>query len=190
VSSSSDGTVQVDRYLAEVGSPQRETLEGLRSTLRRILPHATEAMRYGMPALTLDGNAVAGYAAYKEHCGYFPMSGSVIEAAGSAVSGYTVSKGGLRFPPDRSLPVGLVRRLVRLRLDELAAVEDGKRFEYYDDGQLKAAGRMKGGRLHGRWAWYRKDGTRSRTGQFADGEQVGVWKTWARDGTCVSTTRH
>ena len=154
-----------------------------------MLPHAAETMKYGMPALTLDGNAVAGYAAYKEHCGYFPMSGSVIEAAGSAVAGYAASKGGLQFPTDRPLPVGLVRRLVKLRLAEIAAVEDGKRFEYFDDGQLKAVGRMKGGQLHGRWTWYRKDGTRSRTGRFSNGEQTGTWETWDRDGNLVRTAR-
>jgi antitoxin component YwqK of YwqJK toxin-antitoxin module len=84
--------------------------------------------------------------------------------------------------------VSLVRRLVRLRLDEISAVEHGSRIEYYDDGTVKAAGRMKDGRLHGDWRWYRRDGSLSRTGRFRCGARVGTWETWDRDGHLVRTT--
>ena len=153
------------------------------------MPHTEEAIRYGMPALTLQGKAVAGYASFADHCGYYPMSGDVIAAAGDAVSGYEVSKGGLQFPVDRPLPMRLVRRLVTLRLAELAAVTDGVRFEFYGDGQLKATGRMKGGELDGAWKWYRKDGSLSRTGRFDVGRQVGTWTTYDREGGTVRVTK-
>lgn len=73
-----------------------------------------------MPAMVLDGTGVAGYATFRDHCGYFPLSGKVLEAAGDAVAGYRHSKGGIRFGFDERLPVALVRRLVELRLAELA----------------------------------------------------------------------
>ncbi len=183
-----DGTRQVDAYLEAVEGPQRGTLARLRSTLRSVLPRSHEAMKYGMPAVVLDGKGVAGYAAFKEHCGYFPMSSAVLDAAGPAVGAYPRSKGGLRFPVDRPLPVSLVRRLVRLRLDEISAVQHGPRTEYYDDGTVKAAGRMKDGELHGDWRWYRRDGSLSRTGRFRSGTRVGTWQTWDRDGHLVRTT--
>ena len=179
----------VDTYLAGVTPEQRAALILVRKTLRSILPHATEGIRYGMPAFALDGKGIAGYAAYKDHCGYFPMSGSVIEAAGDAVAGYETTKGGIRFDVDQRLPVGLVRRLVELRIAELAAVETGKRTEYYPDGQLKAVGPMKDGQLHGHWKWYRRDGTLMRTGQFSHGDQVGTWTTWDAAGNSVKVTR-
>ena len=185
----SEGTEKVDRYLSGVPEPQRTTLERLRSDLRRLLPHADEAIRYGMPALTLQGKAVAGYASFADHCGYYPMSGDVIAAAGDAVAGYEVSKGGVQFPVDRALPMALVRRLVTLRLAELAAVTDGVRYEFFADGQLKATGRMKGGELDGSWKWYRKDGSLLRAGRFAEGEQVGSWTTYDRDGGVSRVTR-
>ena len=183
------GTEQVDAYLAGVNSPQRETLDTLRETIRSILPHADEAMKYGMPAFTLGGKGVAGYAAFKDHCSYFPMSGAVLDREGDAVSRYETSKGGLRFGSEERLPVGLIRRLVKLRIEELSAVENGKRSEYYGDGRLKAVGQMKDGQLHGHWKWFRRDGTLMRTGQFAHGEQVGTRTTWNRDGTRAKTTR-
>ena len=186
--SAATGSDEVDRYLADLPQPSRDTLVALRATLRTILPHATEGLKYGMPAFALDGKGVAGYAAFTDHCSYFPMSGSVLETAGSAVARYTVSKGGLQFPLDRPPPATLLRRLVKLRLAEISSVENGKRNEYYPDGGLKASGSMKHGELHGRWTWYRQDGSVSRTGRFADGERTGTWETWDRDGNLVRAT--
>ena len=44
----------------------------------------------------------------------------MLESAGGLLDGYTTSKGGLRFAVDRPLPKTLLKRLVRLRLDEAA----------------------------------------------------------------------
>jgi len=184
------GAEQVDAYLAAVRSPHRATLDALRATIRSILPYADEAIKYGMPAFTLGGKGIAGYAAFKNHCSYFPMSGAVLDAAADALAGYQTSKGAIRFGIDERLPVALVRRLVKLRLAELAAVENGRRREYFDDGRLRATGQMKDGKLHGRWEWFRRDGTLMRTGRFELGEQVGTWTTWNRDGTSSKTTRY
>lgn len=183
------GAKLVDTYLAGLAPPQRATLEGLRATLLRILPHATEGMKYGMPAVLLGDKAIAGYAGFTEHCSYFPHSGAVLTKAGRAAARYPVSKGGLRFPVDRPPPIGLVRKLVKLRLAELAEVTNGPRFDYYPDGQLKATGTMKNGQLHGAWKWFRKDGTLMRTGRFAQGTQVGTWETFDARGKRVKTTR-
>ena len=162
----------------------------MRATLRKLLPHADEGMKYGMPSFALDGHGVAGYAAFKAHCGYFPMSSSVLVAAGDAIAKYETSKGGLRFPIDEPLPVSLVRKLVKLRLAEFDAVTDGARRAYYPDGRLKAAGRMKDGQLHGAWKWYRQDGSLMRTGSFKNGAKTGAWQTYDRDGAVVRTQRH
>lgn len=178
----------VDGYLAGLDAAPRACLDALRSTLRTVLPHAEEAIKYAMPAMVLDGVAVAGYAAFRDHCGYFPMSGSVIDAAGDAIDRFPRSKGGFRFGFEERLPVALVRRLVKLRLAELAAVTNGTRREYYDDGQAKAVGPMKAGALHGSWQWFRRDGTLLRTGQFSHGREVGTWTTWNRDGTAAKVT--
>jgi len=180
----------VDRYLDGAPAPQRETLGDLRATLGSVLPHGVEMMKYGMPAITLDGVGVAGYGAFRDHCSYFPMSGAVIEAAGERLSGYRTSKGAIQFGVDERLPVGLVRHLVRLRLAEIADVEDGRRREYHSDGRLKAVGAMRGGAMHGAWEWFRKDGTLMRTGRFTEGNRVGTWTTWDREGTVVKVTEY
>ena len=74
-------------------------------------------------------------------------------------------------------------------LDEISAVADGARIDYFPDGRVKAEGRMKAGRLHGAWKWYRHDGSLMRAGHFLHGEQSGVWATFDRSGRLVTAKR-
>lgn len=127
MTATADGVAQVEAFLAAVQQPHRSTLLALRATLRRVLPTATECLKYGMPCFVVDGKGVAAYAAFKQHCSYFPMSGGVLAAAGPLLDGYVTTSGSLHFPIDRPLPVKVVRRLVRLRLDEIAAAAEAKR---------------------------------------------------------------
>ena len=180
----------VDAKLAKVAEPHRTTLLALRATLRELLPHAEECLKYGMAAFTVQGKGVAAYEAFKGHCSYFPMSGGVLERVTGLPAGTSASKGTLQFPVDRPLSKAVVRRRVRARLDEISDVTNGKRFEFYDDGSVKAVGSMKDGQPHGAWTWYRQDGTRMRTGKFAAGQQVGTWQTWDRDGRLVTSTTY
>lgn len=109
----------VDEYLETAPEPHRSTLAELRATLRRILPEAEETISYGMPAFKMKGKAVAGYAYFKNHCSYFPHSGTVLPVLGDDLAGYEHSKGTLKFPVDQSLPETLVQRLVQVRLKQL-----------------------------------------------------------------------
>lgn len=109
----------VDEYLERAPEPQRSTLIQLRATLREILPQGEETISYNVPAFEVDGKPVAGYAAFKNHCSYFPHSGSVLPQLGEELADYQWSKGTLRFPVDQPLPGSLVRRLVEVRLEQL-----------------------------------------------------------------------
>jgi uncharacterized protein YdhG (YjbR/CyaY superfamily) len=184
------GPADVDARLSKVPEPHRTTLLALRGALRKVLPHADEMLKYGMPCFVLQGIGVAGYDAFKQHCSYFPMSGSVLRKVDSLPVGTASSKGTLQFPIDRPLPIGLVRTLVAVRLAEISDVSDGKRFDFYPDGAPKAVGGMKRGQPHGAWKWYRQDGSLMRTGQFTAGEPAGTWETWHRDGHLVKATRY
>ena len=107
----------VDDYLAATPEPQRSTLIQLRAMLASILPEAEEGISYGVPALKVDGRAVAGYAAAKRHCSYFPHSGSVIShVEPKLLEGYDWSKGTLRFPVDTLPEEALIRSLVEIRV--------------------------------------------------------------------------
>jgi len=109
----------VGEYLNAAPKPQRSTLLQLRGTLRNILPDATEMLSYGVPTFRVGKSAVAGYAYFKNHCSYFPHSGSVLSELADELEAYQWSKGTLRFPIGESLPQPLVQRLVAVRLEQL-----------------------------------------------------------------------
>jgi uncharacterized protein YdhG (YjbR/CyaY superfamily) len=111
----------VDAYLAHVPSPQRETLESLRRTLRGLLPDAEEGISYGVPCFKVGGQGIAGFASYRGHCSYLPMSGSVLATLADEVAEYKTSKGALKFAIDQTLPDALVRTLVSARQAEVAS---------------------------------------------------------------------
>jgi uncharacterized protein YdhG (YjbR/CyaY superfamily) len=112
----------VDEYIDAAPQPHRDTLVSLRAALRRIIPEGEEQISYGMPAFRLGGKVIAGYAHFKNHCSYFPHSGSVLPALASELSGYDWDGGTLRFPVDQPPPAALVARLVEVRLEQLGLV--------------------------------------------------------------------
>ena len=109
----------VDEYLDGAPEPHRSTLLALRATIRKQLPDAAEGLSYGVPAFKIGGKPVAGYAYFKNHCSYFPHSGSVRPQLGDELDSYEWSKGTLKFPIDRPLPEGLVARLLEVKLAEV-----------------------------------------------------------------------
>lgn len=117
---------RVDAYLDALGPEHRAGLVELRATLRELLPEAEECMSYGVPGYRLDGAVVAGFAAAKRHLSYFPHSGSVLPQVADELSGYSWSRGTLRFPVGSTLPRPLVQRLLDLRLEQVRGPDEGR----------------------------------------------------------------
>ena len=112
----------VAEYLAKVPDAPRAALERLRKTIRATAPGATETISYQMPAFKLNGRFLVSYAAFKDHCSLFPASKGVIEAHGDELRPYLSGKGTLRFTTDKPIPAALVRKIVRTRIAENAAL--------------------------------------------------------------------
>ena len=106
----------IDDYIAGFPDETRKTLEGLRSAIRAAAPGAEEKISYQMPSFDLGGNLVY-FAAFKSHIGFYPTS-SGIEAFRRELSSYEVSKGTVRFPLDKPLPLKLISRIVKFRVAE------------------------------------------------------------------------
>ena len=113
------GEKAVDDFLLQVPEPQRSTLQELRTMLKKILPDGEEKIHYGVPAIQINGKSIAGYASAKKHCSYFPHSGALFEPLAELLTKYDYSKGTLHFPIDKCLPITLVRKLVKARLEQL-----------------------------------------------------------------------
>lgn len=106
----------MDAFLADLPEPQRSTLQLVRSRIHEAFPAVEECFSYGVPAFRIDGVVVAGLAARKNGCSYYPMSGSLLDGIDLAALGYTRTKGALQFPADEALPIDLLRELITTRL--------------------------------------------------------------------------
>jgi len=113
----------IDAYLAGVPEEMRAALEKVRRAIRAAAPGAVEKISYGMPSFKYGGKQLAYFAAFTNHCSFFPSSVAVIDAHRQALAKYSLSKGTIRFPPDKPLPDSLVRKLVRARIAEIDAKE-------------------------------------------------------------------
>lgn len=105
----------IDGYLAAVSDDKRAALEKLRKAIRAAVPKAEECISYALPAFRLEGKFLVAFGAAANHCAFYPGS-SPIEACRDELRGYDTSKGTLRFPADKPLPVALVRKLVKARI--------------------------------------------------------------------------
>jgi uncharacterized protein YdhG (YjbR/CyaY superfamily) len=111
----------VEDYLAALPEDQRAALEMLRKTIRDAAPEATETISYQMPTFKDRGRVLVYYAAFKDHCSLFPASEAVMEALGEELKPYFSGKGTLRFTPDKPIPVALVKKIVKARIEKNAA---------------------------------------------------------------------
>jgi uncharacterized protein YdhG (YjbR/CyaY superfamily) len=108
----------VDEYLAAVPEPARSTLNKIRATILSVVPpEATEGISYGMPAFKYKG-ALVFFAAFSNHCSFFPGSLAVMAAFKNELKDYPTSKGTVRFPIDKPLPATLVKKMVKARIAE------------------------------------------------------------------------
>jgi uncharacterized protein YdhG (YjbR/CyaY superfamily) len=111
----------IDDYLAGVPEPQRSTLLAVRAIVEELLPDDAEpGIAYGLAAYKLDGVGVAGFGAYKDHCTYAPMSGSITAELADVLAGYDTTKGAVRFPADAPLPREILAALLDARRAEIA----------------------------------------------------------------------
>jgi uncharacterized protein YdhG (YjbR/CyaY superfamily) len=107
----------IDEYLSRVSEDKRAALQKLRKTIQSAAPKAEECISYQIPSYRQNGMLV-GFAAAANHCSFFLMSSSTIEAHKEELRGYDTSKGTIRFQPDKPLPAALVRKLVKARIAE------------------------------------------------------------------------
>jgi len=106
----------IDEYIASFPKDVQAILQSMRRVIRESAPRAEEAISYGIPTFKLNGNLVH-FAAFKNHIGFFPASTPIV-AFKKELSPYELSKGTVRFPLDQPIPFGLVKKIVRYRVQE------------------------------------------------------------------------
>jgi uncharacterized protein YdhG (YjbR/CyaY superfamily) len=110
---------KVAAYFAALPNGARQQLRQLRGLILATAPDAVEWFSYGIPGFRLHDRPFVWYAAFSHHVSLFPMTTAIRTTFAKALEGLETSKGTIRFPRDRPLPVALVRRLVKARMGEM-----------------------------------------------------------------------
>ena len=110
----------VTRYFASLPRDSRRELKRIRAAVRSVAPSATELISYRIPAFKLDGKALLYYAAWKDQISLYPLTANVRRVL-PEIRRYETRKGTVRFPLDKPVPISLVKRLVKARVNELTS---------------------------------------------------------------------
>lgn len=114
----------IDDYIASFPQETQAVLKKLRATIRAAAPDAEEKISYQMPTFFLKGNLVH-FAAWKNHIGFYPTSSST-RVFKRELSSYESAKGSVKFPLDKPLPLGLIKKIVKFRVKENLARAEAK----------------------------------------------------------------
>jgi uncharacterized protein YdhG (YjbR/CyaY superfamily) len=106
----------IDDYMKNFPKEVQKKLESIRNLVKKIAPEAQEKISYQMPTFYLNGNLIH-FAAFKNHIGLYPTPNG-ISAFQKELSKYRNAKGSVQFPMDEALPMDLIKRIVKYRLEK------------------------------------------------------------------------
>ena len=109
----------IDAYIASFPEDVQAALREIRGAVKEIIPQATEAIKYDMPTFVLHGNLVH-FAAFKKHIGFYGAPTGVAAFA-EDFAGCKTGRGSVQFPLSEPMPLGLVRKIVHYRVQQLPA---------------------------------------------------------------------
>ena len=106
----------IDTYIAQFPPEVQTLLTQMRQTIQKAAPSATEAISYQIPTFKLNGNLVH-FAGFKKHIGFYPGAAGIAAFQGE-LAGYKSAKGSVQFPLDEALPLALVAKIVKFRVNQ------------------------------------------------------------------------
>lgn len=113
----------VDAYLATLVHDERDTLQRLRALIKETLPNVHERISYGATVMFSLGYDLVGFVAQPKHLSFFTASPKLARTMKREITNtHEMSGATIHFSPENPLPAGLVRKILRARLRENAAL--------------------------------------------------------------------
>lgn len=117
-----EGAAGVDAYIASAAPEARGVLKKIRKVVKRVVPEATEAISYRIPALRL-GRVFFYYAAFKKHIGVYPPVREDKKLV-KELERFRGEKGNLQFPLDEPIPYELIGRVTAALAKEYGKMDN------------------------------------------------------------------
>ena len=109
----------IDDYIADFHEEVQEILQNIRKAIQKTTPESTEAIKYAIPTFVLNGKNLVHFAAFKNHIGFYPTP-TGIDSFEKALSIYKQGKGSVQFPLDEPIPIDLIEKIVKFRMEEVS----------------------------------------------------------------------
>jgi len=116
----------VREYIASKPKASQASLEAVRQAIVRALPNVQEGLAYQMPAYTLNGVGVLYFAGWKSHYSLYPINDALVEAFATELVPYERSRGTIKFPLSRPVPVRLIERIAKFRARQISGRDGAK----------------------------------------------------------------
>ncbi len=110
----------VDTYIEAAPEAVRGKLAQLRATIKAACPEAQERISYQMPYYDYHGR-LAYFGVARNHIGLYVPTPVVAEHR-QELAGYKAAGATIRFPIDKPLPVALITKLVKARMQKNEAL--------------------------------------------------------------------
>jgi len=95
----------------------KERLWELYEILKKVVPEAREAIKWGSPVFEAE-RILFAFAAFKSHLNFMPTP-SAMKPFAKELTKYTTGKGSIQFTYDKPLPKTLIRKIAAFRVKEL-----------------------------------------------------------------------
>ena len=108
--------VSVDEYIASFPNETKKRLIQLRKAIKSAAPKAEELISYGIAGYKYHGTLIY-FAGWKNHISLYPAPWNAAELK-KEMSQYKGAKGTIKFPNAKLLPLQLINKIVKYRLEE------------------------------------------------------------------------
>lgn len=107
----------VEEYITSFPKETQKILKQLRVLIKKTAPKAEESIAYMMPSYKMNGKPLVYFAGYENHIGFYATP-TGHEKFAKELSKYKQGKGSVQFPLDKPIPIDLIERIVRFRVEE------------------------------------------------------------------------
>ena len=106
----------IKEYINNAPQETQTKLNEIYKCIQKAAPLAKESLKWSMPAFSYNRILVT-FAIFKNHVGFYPTP-SAIEKFTKNLSKYKTAKGSIQFPLDKPLPLSLIGKITKFRVQE------------------------------------------------------------------------
>ena len=110
----------VEEYLGELPLVQKEEFERIKTVVMSCIPEAKLGISYGMPAFKYKDKPLLYFGAFTNHMSIFPTA-TPIEELKDKLSKWEISKGTLKYSPQKLIPAEIIVELIAIRRAQIDA---------------------------------------------------------------------